>query len=94
MNKKQRVVNQITISEESKQYIRDNCNYMGKKIIQQILKISHKTLTDFMLEEGLEGRYAKKGVSNFKVNQPKIEAKPKKERSGNFDVDEFAKFYK
>lgn len=94
MNKKPRVVNQITISEESKQYIRDNCNSIGKKQIKERLKISHKTLTDFMLEEGLEGRYAKKGVSNFKVNEPKPEAKIKKRSSGKFDLEEFAKFYK
>ncbi len=94
MNKKPRVVNQITISEESKQYIRDNCNSIGKKQIQERLKISHKTLTDFMIEEGLEGRYAKKGVSNFKVNEPKLESKPKKRKSGKFDLEEFAKFYK
>lgn len=94
MNKKPRVVNQITISEESKQYIRDNCNSIGKKQIQEKLKISHKTLTDFMNEEGLEGRYALKGVSNFKVNEHKIESKPKKRKSAKFDVDDFAKFYK
>lgn len=94
MNKKQRAVNQITISEESKQYIRDNCNSIGKKQIQERLKISHKTLTDFMNEEGLQGRYDKKGLSNFKVNEPKIESKPNRRKSGNFDVDDFTRGYK
>lgn len=93
MNTKIKQPGTPSLSEESKQYVRENCEKIGKKQIQEKLKISHKTLTDFMNEEGLQGRYDKKGLSNFNVNKP--ESKPKKRtKAKNFDINEFAKFYK
>lgn len=94
MHRKPRTINFATLSEESKQYIRDQHKSIGKKQMMDNLRVSHKTISDFMKEEGLQGRYAKKGFSNINVNQPKPEAKTKKRSSGKFDMDEFARFYK
>mgnify|MGYP000535284378 FL=1 len=86
MHRKPRTVNFTTLSDESKKYIRDHHNSIGKKQMMGILKVSHKTISAFMKEEGLEGRYAKKANCKLKAKNPK---KVKKAKSEFFRFEDY-----
>ena len=90
MHRKPRTINFPSLSEESKQYIRDNNKEKSKLQMMEFLKVSHKTITAFMDEENIKGRYAKRGIRNNLKKPEKV----KESKSKFFDVDEACAWYK